>query len=35
MSDDIDRASYSGRQKQKAYGQPKEAAKTLKLALSS
>jgi hypothetical protein len=34
MSDDIDRASYSSRQEQKAGGQPKEAAKTFKLALS-
>jgi hypothetical protein len=35
MSDDIDRASYSSRQEQKTDGQPKEAAETYKLALSS
>ncbi len=35
VSNDIDRASYSSRQKQQADGQPEEAAKTLKLALSS
>lgn len=35
MSDDIDRASYSSRQKQKTDGQPEEAAETFKLTFSS
>ena len=34
MNDDIDCASYSSRQEQKADGQPEETAKTFKLALS-